>query len=218
LLLANTLTWQPAAQEICLPHPDEPAKPITEAHAVAGASEDLQLAEACRSGNAAAYEKLYQAHGPRLKSIALNLLGNRTDAEDAVQEVFLKVYRGIGSFRGQSSFSTWIYRILLNSCYDMRRRKLRRQETPEPVREGEGETPLEIPGPVHDHPMRLVLETCVAQLKQNQREVFLLFEVEGFRHSEIAGMLNISETSSKNILYQAKRQLRRLLTESGKQT
>jgi len=129
----------------------------------------------------------------------------------------LKVYRGIGSFRGQSSFSTWIYRILLNSCYDMRRRKLRRQETPEPVREGEEETPLEIPGPAHDHPMRLVLETCVAQLRQKQREVFLLFEVEGFRHSEIAGMLNISETSSKNILYQAKRQLRRLLTESGKQ-
>jgi RNA polymerase sigma-70 factor, ECF subfamily len=199
-----------------LPHPDEPAKPITEARAVAGLSEDRQLAEACRSGNAAAYEKLYQAHGSRLKSIALNLLGNKSDAEDAVQEVFLKVYRSIGSFRAQSSFSTWIYRILLNSCYDMRRRKLRRQETPEPVREGEMETPLEIPAPVSDHPMRLVLETCVAQLPHKQREVFLLFEVEGFRHSEIAGMLSISETSSKNILYQAKRQLRRLLTESGK--
>lgn len=176
-------------------------------------NEDLQLAEDCRSGNLAAYEKLYEAHSARLKSIAVNMLGNITDAEDAVQEAFLKVYRGIGGFRGQSSFSTWIYRILLNCCYDAQRRKRREPEPSPPEREAE--RPPEIPGPASDHSLRLALEACLARLNPKYRAVFLLFEVEGLTHSEIAAVLNVSEASSKNLLFEAKQQLRRLLLNRG---
>ena len=134
MLLENTLGWQPSAQEICLRRSDDPAKQVTpsaaNARTAVGLEEDSALAEACRTGSLSAYEQLYQKHGARLKSIALNLLGNVHDAEDAVQEAFLKVHRGIRSFKGQSAFSTWIYRILLNSCYDLRRKKQRRQEHP----------------------------------------------------------------------------------------
>jgi len=218
LLLENTLGWQPSAQEICLRRSDDPAKQVTpsavDARTAVGLEEDSALAEACRTGSLSAYEQLYQKHGARLKSIALNLLGNVHDAEDAVQEAFLKVHRGIRSFKGQSAFSTWIYRILLNSCYDLRRKKQRRQETPEQDLEPQGT--FEAPAAATDHPLRLALEACVARLSPHYRNVFLLFEVEGFSHSEIAAMLGISEASSKNMLYQAKRKLRRLLSESEK--
>src|SRR5712691_3214544 len=91
-------------------------------------SEDAALAAACRRGDLRAYERLYELHGTRMKSLARNLLGNHTDAEDAVQETFLKVQRAIGGYSGKSAFSTWIFRILINSCYDMRRSRVRRRE------------------------------------------------------------------------------------------
>jgi RNA polymerase sigma-70 factor (ECF subfamily) len=179
---------------------------------------DRQLADGCRAGHLVAFEQLYIAHGARLKSVAMNILGDPADAEDAVQETFLKVYRSMGGFREQSSFSTWVYRILLNCCYDFRRRRARRQEQemPDPQPEGSAQKIREIgavaPG---DYPLRLALETCLGRLAARQREVFVLFEVEGFKHSEISAMLKISEASSKNLLYEAKQHLRRLLSESG---
>src|SRR5579864_3737558 len=101
-------------------------------------TEDAALAAACRSGDLRAYERLYSLHGARMKNLARNILGSSTDAEDAVQETFLKVQRGIASFRGQSSFATWTFRILVNTCYDARRGRLRRKEVAaddEPQRE-----------------------------------------------------------------------------------
>src|SRR6266852_7782948 len=91
-------------------------------------SEDAALAAACRSGDLRAYERLYALHGMRMKNLARNLLGNPIDAEDAVQDTFLKIQRSIGSFRGQSSFATWTFRILINTCYDARRSRMRKKE------------------------------------------------------------------------------------------
>jgi RNA polymerase sigma-70 factor (ECF subfamily) len=75
-----------------------------------------------------AYERLYRFHGARMKNIARNLLRSASDAEDAVQETFLKLQRSIASFRGQSSFATWTYRILINTCYDARRSRMRKKK------------------------------------------------------------------------------------------
>ena len=86
---------------------------------------EAELLEGCRAGDTAAFERLYEAHGARMKSVAANLLGDLADAEDAVQETFLKVYRGAASFRGGSMLSTWIYRVLVNSCYDLLRKRSR---------------------------------------------------------------------------------------------
>src|SRR3981189_1431126 len=92
--------------------------------AVDALSEDAALAAACRSGDLCAYERLNAMYGARMKNLARNVLGNPIDAEDAVQETFLKVQRSIAGFRGQSSFVTWTYRILINTCYDARRTRL----------------------------------------------------------------------------------------------
>jgi RNA polymerase sigma-70 factor (ECF subfamily) len=172
-------------------------------------SEDAVLAAACRSGDLRAYERLYAMHGARMKNLARNVLGNPIDAEDAVQETFLKVQRSIASFRGQSSFVTWTYRILINTCYDARRSRLRKKEV---ANDDSEEMPRQGPRAPGAHPaLRMALERALAKLTQHQRDVFLLYEVEGFRHAEIAGMLEMTETASKNTLFQAKKNLRLML-------
>jgi len=145
-----------------------------------------------------------------MKSIARNLLGTVTDAEDAVQDTFLKIQRSIASFRGQSSFATWSFRVLINTCYDVRRSRVRKKEV---ANEGLDESPKRPePRAASAHPsLRIALERALSELTRQQRNVFLLYEVEGFRHSEIATILEISETASKNTLFQAKKNLRQML-------
>jgi RNA polymerase sigma-70 factor (ECF subfamily) len=206
LFVENTCSWR-IAQEIGLQSPDEPRPADLQPASAAPAETERELLDGCRSGQMAAFERLYRTQGPRLKSVALGLLGNVNDAEDAVQETFLKIYRGIQSFKGQSALSTWVFRILINNCYDMRRRKQRRGGDQPELELGAEGTPDPV-APASDHPMRVALERAIAKLRPRYREVFLLAEVEGFKHQEIAEMLDISETNSKNLLFQAKRELR----------
>ncbi|HEY2458411.1 MAG TPA: RNA polymerase sigma factor [Candidatus Acidoferrum sp.] len=176
-----------------------------------GASaEDAAIAAACQAGDLRGYEKLYRLQGARMKNVARNILGAPSDAEDAVQETFLKVQRGIASFRGQSSFVTWTYRVLVNTCYDLRRSRVRRKEHSQEEPEEAAKRP-EPRAPVTHPSLRMALERALETLTRHQRDVFLLYEVEGFRHAEIATMLEISETASKNTLFQAKKNLRAVL-------
>lgn len=211
-VLSPLLATETRVAQVCARHTmDSPHEPATPTFAHAHGS-DAALVEACRRGRTDAFERLFHLHGPKMKSIALNLMGNTHDAEDAVQEAFLKVYRGLGNFKGQSAFSTWVYRILVNACYDMRRRGLRQVDTVAPHEDSE-EQPLDrAPAPAANHPLRMALEKCVVQLSEAQRVVFLLYEVEGFSHAEIGKMLGITEGASKNRLFEAKRELRRLLS------
>jgi len=180
--------------------------------APASVAADLALARACQSGDLGAFEELYRLHGSRMKSMARNLLGTTSDAEDAVQDTFLKIQRSIATFRGQSSFLTWSFRILINTCYDARRSRLRKKEVSADEPEAPEAAPRPEPRAPGAHPsLKLALERAVAQLTRQQREVFLMYEVEGLRHSEIAGVLEISETASKNTLFQAKKNLRQML-------
>lgn len=166
---------------------------------------DEQLVEACRRGELRAFEQLYQVHGARLKSVAMQMLGNRHDAEDAVQETFLKAYRGIKGFQGQSNLGTWICRILINTCYDT----LRSRAELAPVEEGRPDT-AKSPAMA----LRLALQAALRKLNPNYRMVFQLFEVEGYRHAEIASILQVPEGTSKAWLFEAKRELKRMLVES----
>jgi RNA polymerase sigma-70 factor, ECF subfamily len=192
------------AKEGNLPDTDRPGGP----------RDDEALPEECRDGNVAAFEHLYEMHGARMKSIAANLLGNLADAEDAVQDCFLKVYRGAASFRGASRFSTWIYRVLVNSCYDMLRK--RRRYPLEARSEGESLVSRREPvTPASDHPLRLSLEACVKDLEPRRRAVFLLFEVEGFTHREVGDILGVPEGTSKTLLFEARRELQRRLWKGG---
>jgi RNA polymerase sigma-70 factor, ECF subfamily len=174
---------------------------------------DEELLEATRRGDLPAFERLYERHGARMKSIAGNLLGSASDAEDAVQESFLKIYRGAASFRGGSRLSTWIYRILLNTCYDLMRRRQRRPEGSTPSDASDARLDLPAVGP--DHPLRLELEDSVSRLPERPRAVFLLAAVEGLSHAEIGEILGISEATSRTLLFEARRQLQRLLWTGG---
>lgn len=190
----------------------EPAGTGAGANRVASVhSEDMILAAGCRAGDMRAFEQLYRLQGARMKNLARNLLGSQSDAEDAVQDTFLKIQRGISSFRGQSSFVTWAFRILVNTCHDLQRRRMRRKEQAQDGDSPEGVRPPEPRAPGSHPSLRMALERALAQLTQHQREVFLLYEVEGFRHAEIASLLEISETASKNTLFQAKKSLRNML-------
>jgi len=163
------------------------------------------LLEGCQAGRIDAFERLYEQTGAKMKSLAANLLGNVADAEDAVQETFLKVCRGAGSLKGGSAVSTWAFRILLNTCYDTLRRRRRRPET--------GAEILELsPAPGADHPLRLSLERAVGSLPERERAVFLLVEVEGFSHREASEVLEVPEATSRTLLFSARGRLKRSLS------
>jgi RNA polymerase sigma-70 factor, ECF subfamily len=175
-------------------------------------ADEKALRERCGSGDVSAFEELYRTHGARMKSLAANLLGSRSDAEDAVQETFLKIYRGASSFRGAAKLSTWTYRILVNTCLDQRRRKGRAPDlTPSGPEEPEGE----LRAPAADHPLRMDLEASLASLEEKHRTVFLLFEVEGFTHREVGEILGVPEGKSRTLLFESKRELQRLLRRRG---
>jgi RNA polymerase sigma-70 factor (ECF subfamily) len=167
---------------------------------------DELLLAACRRGDLRAFEQIYEAHVSRLKSLALQMLGNRQDAEDAVQDAFIKVYRGAAGFQGQSSLGTWICRILINTCYDLLR-------TRKPQAEEAGREPV-APGARGGVTLRLALKAALGKLNPNHRMVFQLFEVEGYRHAEIASILQVPEGTSKAWLFEAKRELKRMLGEA----
>ena len=150
-------------------------------------------------------------HAPRMKSIAWNLLGNTDDAEDAVQEAFLKIYRGAKTFRGGAAFSTWTYRVLVNTCYDALRRRRSRPVASSLDEAGDAGRGVPAAPPGADYPLRLALEKAVAHLKPRHRAVFLLFAVEGFTHGEIGRILGIPEGTSKTFLFEAKKTLQRRL-------
>lgn len=163
--------------------------------------DDRRLAAMCASGDTAVFERIYRMHGERMKSIAYNHLGNVSDAEDAVQETFLKVHRAASTYSGEASFSTWMYRILINTCYDALRKRQRRPE------EQEDEGSFERTAPNVDDTKRIALRRMINALPEQRRSVFTLFEIEGLSHAEIAGILGITEGNSKWILFSTKKQL-----------
>jgi RNA polymerase sigma-70 factor (ECF subfamily) len=143
-----------------------------------------------------------------MKSIAANILGSRADAEDAVQETMLKAYRGAARFRGGSSVSTWLFRILLNTCYDLLRQSRRRPEAPMPPSG-------DFPETSSDHSLRLSIERALSKLDARERTAFLLCEVEGFSHREAGEILEVGEGASRALLFRARRHLQKALVAAG---
>jgi RNA polymerase sigma factor (sigma-70 family) len=166
--------------------------------------EDRRLAHGCAEGDSAVFEEIYRRFGERMKSIAWNYLGNVSDAEDAVQETFIKIHRSAKTFTGEASFSTWAVRILVNTCFDLlRRRKRRISEAPiedSPAMLGSVAASV-------DDAKRITLRRLIDDLPEQRRSVFTLFEIEGMTHAEIGEILGISEGNSKWILFATKKEL-----------
>jgi RNA polymerase sigma-70 factor, ECF subfamily len=169
------------------------------------ARNDASLTQASKRGDLSAFEEIYAAHAGHMKSIAFHLLRDRADAEDAVQEAFLKIYRGAATIQFDSGLAPWIYRILINCCYDTGRKRRRQAESP---------LTMEPPAIPNNVPLQVAIGHALDRIHPQYRMVFWLFEVEGFRHSEVAAILEIPEGTSRKWLFEAKRELQRLLKEA----
>ena len=184
---------------------------------------ELSEAEAVRCaqhGDAVAFKQLYQLHSRRIYTLFLRMVANPTEAEDLTQEAFLRVFRKISTFRGESAFSTWLHRVALNVALMHLRRKslvetsLDEMTAPDADR---GEPGKEVGGPDLSLTWlvdRVNLERAVAQLPPTCRMVFVLHDIQGFKHREIAGMMGWSVGTSKVQLHRAHRRLRDLLRET----
>lgn len=168
-------------------------------------------------GDPEAFERLYRLHSRRVYSVVLRMVGNTAEAEDLTQEAFLQLFRKIHTFRGDSAFSTWLHRLAVNVVLMKLRKKTlpvtSLDETIEPDDESSGPK-TEIGGP--DQTLagsidRLNLERAVEQLPPGYRAVFLLHDVQGFEHNEIAELMECSIGNSKSQLHKARTRLREIL-------
>lgn len=174
-------------------------------------SADLELAGRIRSGDGAAFEELYQRHAARLYNLAYRMAGTPSDAEDLLQEIFLLAYRKLGSFRGESSLGTWLYRLAMNHCLDvLRSRQSRDDRQTDPLDEARSAVP---DAPALGVVSRLDLERAIGQLPPACRAAFLLHDVEGFGHHEVGAILGISEGTSKSQVHKARMRIRAYLTQ-----
>ena len=175
---------------------------------------DLDLARAAAAGDAAAFESIYEQHHKRVYSLCLRMLGNASQAEDLTQEVFLQVFKKIGSFRGDSAFTTWLHRLTVNQVLmHFRKRGVKLEHTSE---EGDFTNVVETPlGSTRRISMvdKLALEKAISELPPGYRTVFILHDVEGYEHEEIADMLGVSIGTSKSQLHKARMKLRQLLNK-----
>jgi RNA polymerase sigma-70 factor (ECF subfamily) len=173
---------------------------------------DLELAGRIRSGDGAAFEELYQQHAARLYNLAYRMAGTANDAEDLLQDIFLLAYRKVGSFRGESSLGTWLYRLAMNHCLDVLRSRQSRmgQQTDSLDEEA---APVPTAAPALGAVSRIDLERAIGRLPQACRAAFLLHDVEGFGHHEVGAILGISEGTSKSQAHKARLRIRTYLTQ-----
>ena len=177
---------------------------------------DYELAQQAGAGDIAAFEELYRRHYRRVYSLCLRMTANPEEAEDLTQETFIQLHKKIGSFRGDSAFTTWLHRMTVNQVLmHFRRRKSRPEYTTT-----DGETPVQIvQGTQNQNKMpvvdKIILENAITQLAPGYRAIFVLHDVEGHEHREIAEMLGISEGTSKSQLHKARLKLRSLIRQQA---
>ena len=172
--------------------------------------------ERAKQGDAEAFQFLYDLHKRRVYSLCLRMTGNTASAEDLTQEAFLQLFRKIGTFRGESAFSTWLHRMAVNVVLMQLRKKnlpvVPIDETTEGEEEGTirkelGAADSRLAGSID----RLHLQRAVDELPPGYRTIFVLHDVEGYEHNEIAAMIGCSIGNSKSQLHKARIKLRDLL-------
>src|SRR6185436_8756745 len=169
----------------------------------ANMTDDVALAAA---GDVSAFERVYRTHLPRVHSLVRRMTGGR-DTDEVTQDVFVRVWQKLGTFRGDSAFSTWLHRLAVNVVIErFRAETLRRQR----IREGDDIFDT-IAAPFRSRDVSIDFESALAKLPDGAREVFVLHDVEGYKHHEIATLLGISPGTSKAQLHRARMMLRRHL-------
>lgn len=184
-------------------------------------SGDPVLAKA-QAGDHQAFAQLYSLHKRRIYSLCLRMVGNAAEAEDLTQEAFLQLHRKIATFRGDSAFSTWLHRMAVNVVLMRLRKKglnlVSLDEAMEPAPEERPSRSFGAPDPTLSGSIdRLALERAVASLPAGYRLIFVLHDVEGYEHNEIAALLDCSIGNSKSQLHKARLKLRDALRKDPRQ-
>jgi RNA polymerase sigma-70 factor (ECF subfamily) len=181
---------------------------------------DLELVKRAQEGDSDAFAALFHAHKGRVYSICLRMTNNTAQAEDLTQDAFLQVFRKLDTFKGNSALSTWLYRIAVNTVLmHFRKKALKQVSLDEPssqdvkqVRREYGSRDGRLSGSVD----RIALIRAIKDLPAGYRTIFLLHEVEGYEHQEIAKILDCSVGNSKSQLHKAKLRIREFLQEPAK--
>ncbi len=180
-------------------------------------AEAIRLAQ---QGDAGAFERIYRLHNRRVYALCLRMVGNTAEAEDLAQDAFLQLFRKIATFRGESAFSTWLHRLAVNVVL----MKLRKKRLPEVPLEDSNDPDEEVARPRKELGApdlllsgsidRVHLDRAVQQLPPGYKQVFVLHDIQGFEHNEIADIMNCSIGNSKSQLHKARMRLRELLQET----
>lgn len=184
------------------------------AAAPAGRQDELALVARCRRGELGAFEELYRLHAGRLYSVALRIVGNPADAEDLLQEIFLAAHRKLETFRGESALGTWLYRLATNLCLDhLRSRSGRSRQVTDALDDEAGLRDVSSGTLAEQTVTKMDLERALARLPEGCRAAFVLHDVEGLEHREVAEVLGVAEGTSKSQVHKARMKLRALLGE-----
>jgi len=181
---------------------------------------DSDTIEQIKSGDREAFRELFNDYKDRVYNTSLGILQNAGDAEDTVQEVFVEIFNSIGKFRGDSSLSTWIYRITMNKCFEHLRKSKRKKRFGfmESIF-GEKSESLNLPdfnhpGVILENKERsAVLFRAVEKLNDSQKSAFVLSKIEGLSVKEISKIMNLTESSVESLLHRAKNNLKKLLSD-----
>jgi RNA polymerase sigma-70 factor (ECF subfamily) len=184
--------------------------------AVSDEAPDIELCRLAATGSLPAFEVIYQRYHRRTYALCLRMTNSQTEAEDLTQEVFIQLFRKVGSFRGDSAFSTWLHRLTVNQVLMyFRRRSVKSEKVSE-----DGEMPEQtVVGSANPNRMqvvdRIALKNAIAMLPNGYKSVFMLHDVEGYEHEEVARRLGISIGTSKSQLHKARLKLRGLLMKQS---
>ena len=184
---------------------------------------DRELVARAGAGDQEAFEQLVRDNQNRVYSLAVRLVGDREEAADLAQEAFLKAWQGLSSFQGESSFSTWIYRLTTNVCIDYLRRKKRRQEVEPAVSLDDEDSGWAEPADAGQDPQRKLeeaersraLSRGLERLPEHQRQVLVMRELSGLSYQEIGAATGLDLGTVKSRIARARLALRKILLEDG---
>ena len=184
---------------------------------------DRELVARAGAGDQEAFEQLVRDNQNRVYSLAVRLVGDREEAADLAQEAFLKAWQGLSSFQGESSFSTWLYRLTTNVCIDYLRRKKRRQEVEPAVSLDDEDSGWAEPADAGQDPQRKLeeaersraLSRGLERLPEHQRQVLVMRELSGLSYQEIGAATGLDLGTVKSRIARARLALRKILLEDG---
>jgi RNA polymerase sigma-70 factor (ECF subfamily) len=173
--------------------------------------DEQELIAGCLRGNMEDFRMIVEQYTAPAMALAMNVLGNRDDAEDACQELFIQVYRNLGSYDPTRSFKNWVYTILYRRCLDHLKRRRRSAEL---VKKMGRETVLATPAnPGHSHPSRSLPSNLLEQLKAKERTALCLWANEGYTAQETSEVLRCSASTARVYLFQARKKIKKLLEQ-----